>query len=520
MFRRILAAVLAALMVLLLLCGCGDSQKVKEKKSQNKNTAEEIVISSYKPDTFCPVLSTNATNIGMLCIVYDSLISLPDNLFPESCLAESWSVSENGTKWYFTLRKDVKWHDGATFSAEDVIYTVETIKKSENSVYAYNVSLLDKIQKNGDFEIEISLKEPCVNFASLLYFPIIKKQTDEINKDTFRPIGTGPYRLEDRGEGNVLYLVKNDSWWGGEAVTDCITVKMLPDNDTALYTFSSGSIDMTLADDMNWGRFVDPISASYVSMPTPIFHFLGINHNNEVLGMKEVRRTLSLAINRSKLTEEVMMGYATESSIPIHPKWFVWGDKKIEFKQSFSGAKKELHENGWEIKNENYQKTVDDKTLTLEFGILYNEENQQRKEIAEMVKQNLEELGIKSHTEAVPFEEYNNRIQEGDYEIFIGSTIISPDLTFSLILGENNVFGFENEKIDTVFDAIGTKHSVSGIEEGYGTLIDCFDELNPVVGLFFEEKIMVYNKRIENGITPSYFDAYKGIEFLRKEESK
>lgn len=520
MFRKILAAVLAVMMVLLLLCGCGNSDKVKEKKSEKKNTAEEIVISSYKPDTFCPILSTNEANIGMLGIVYDSLISLPDNLFPESCLAESWSVSENGTKWYFTLRKDVKWHDGTAFDAEDVIYTIEAIKRSENSVFSYNVSLVDKIQKNGDFELEISLKEPCVNFASLLYFPIIKRQNGEINKDNFRPIGTGPYRLEDRGEGNVLYLVKNDSWWGGEAVTDCIAVKMLPDNDTALYTFSSGSIDMTLADDMNWGRFVDPISASYVSMPTPIFHFLGINHKNEVLSMKEVRRALSLAINRTKLAEEVMMGYATESSIPIHPKWFVWGDKKIEFKQSFSGAKKELHENGWEIKSENYQKTVDDKTFTLELGILYNEENQQRKEIAEAVKQSLEELGIKSHTEAVSFEEYNTRIQDGDYEIFIGSTIISPDLTFSLIIGENNVFSFENEKINATMKAIGSKHSVSGIEEGYGTLIDCFDELNPVVGLFFEEKIMIYNKRIENGITPSYFDAYKGIEFLRKEEGK
>lgn len=520
MLKKILAACLAAVLVVCSLCGCTDSQKNSEKVSKKNNNAEEIFISSYKPDTFCPLLSKNEANIGMLGIVYDSLISLPDNLFPESCLAESWSVLENGTKWNFVLRQDVVWHDQTPFGADDVVYTIETIKKNEDSVYFYNVSLVDKIKANGQFELEITLKEPCVNFASLLYFPIIKKQSEEINKDTFRPVGTGPYRLEDLGEGNVLYLIKNDNWWGGEAVTDCITVKMLPDNDTALYTFSSGSIDMTLAEDMNWGRFVDPLSASYQAMPTPIFHFLGINHKNEVLAFEEIREAISLAVDRKKLTEEVMMGYAAESSLPIHPKWFVWGEKTDECKQSFSGAKKVLHENGWESSDDTYRKNVEDKTFKAEFNILYNEENQQRKDIAEMVKQNLEELGIKVNTQAVTFEEYTSRISEGDYDIFIGSSIISPELMFSFIIGENNVFGFESEKMDKAMTSLNSKHSISGIEEGYVKVIECFDELNPVVGLFFEEKIMVYNKRIENGITPSYFDAYKGIELLRKEEGK
>ncbi len=519
--KRLFAFMLAMLLAFSVV-GCGDKQKnnTGNKNYEKVKSGDEISIFSYKPDTFCPILSKNEANTQMLGIVYDSLISLSDSLYPEPGLAESWSVTENGEKWTITLRKNVKWHDGSEFDAEDVLYTVKSIKEAEDSIYSYNVSNIKEIKANGRFELEIKVVEPWANFVNLLYFPIIKKSSEAIDSQNFKPIGTGAYRLEDRNEGNILYLIKNKDWWGGEVATDVITVKLLPDNDTALYAFSSGSIDMTMADDMNWGRFVDPTSASHTYVPTPIFHFLGINHQNAALKLPEIRKAMTLAIDREKVIDEVMTGYATASAMPIHPDWFMCGEKKLNSKQNFDLAKETLLENSFESENGIFTKTVDDEILRTEFKLLYNEENMTREGIAKLIKENLGELGFNINLESVPFEEYQTRIAEGDYDLFVGSYIISPNVDFSFVLGDGNLFGFQNDEMTSAITKLKTKYSISGIEEGYGEVIEKFEKLNPVVGLFFENRIIVHNNRIKGEISASYFDIYRGIETLRKEDAK
>ncbi len=517
--KKILALLMAALLAV-SLCSCKESNNEKAEGRGKTVDATEISIYSYKPDTLCPIFSKNEANVQMLGIVYEGLVSLSDSLYPDPQLAESWSVSEDGMRWTVSLRQNVVWHDGSGFSADDVIYTVNQIKANSDSPYFYNVSYIKNVTAKGDSALEFELEKPWANFVNLLYFPVIKKVQGGISADDFRPVGTGPYMLEDRNEGNVFYLVRNDQWWGEPPETKSITINLLPDNDTALYAFSSGSIDMTTAEDMNWGRFVDPVSSSYMSMPTPIFHFIGINHTNEVLSCPEVRRSISFAINRDEIIEEVMTGYATAAIMPIHPKWFVCGEKTFETNQNNNAAKKEMQENGWELQSGLYRKTLEEKTLSADFTILYNEENERREGIAPLIEKALEEQGISVSLEKVSFEEYQERIAEGDFDAFLGSYIVSPDMDFSVIIAEDNVFSFEDDEMKNAVRSIGTKYSISGIEEGYGAVIDKFQSTMPVVGLFFEDKVMVYNNRIKGEITPSYFDIYRGIETLRKEETK
>lgn len=537
--KKTLAFIMIVAMVF-AIAGCGKNSKNNMAKEKNNTSGSggEISIFSYKPDTLCPILSKNEANIQMLNNMYDGLISLSENLYPEAALAESWSVSEDGLKWTFILRQDAVWHDGTAFDAKDVIYTVNQIKANGESVYSYNVSLIKDIKEIGSYEVDIELNEPWPNFVSLLYFPIIKSGTDEIDAANYQPIGTGPYKFEDRGEGNVFYLVRNENWWGGKAVSDCIAVKMLPDNNTALYAFSSGSIDMTTPDDMNWGRFVDPVSASYTSIQTPIFHFLGINHESGALKFPEVRKAISYSIDRQNIIDEVMMGYATPAGIPVHPDWFVCGDNKLEYHLNKNAAKKIMADNDWKLADGVYTKTVEDvdtensensvqdtahvrkKEYKTEFRIIFNKDNEHRKNIAELLEKSLEPMGFNVVVQGVDYEEYSERIENGNYDIFIGSYIISPELKFSFIIGEGNVFRFTDDEMNSAIENLKNKRSISGIEEGFDGLIKSFEELNPVIGLFFKDNILVYSNRIEGEIKSTYFDLYRGIENLRKEEAR
>lgn len=537
--KKILALIMSVVLIF-ITAGCVEN---KENNISNKNkdsirvSGGEISIFSYKPDTLCPIFSKNQANIHMLNAVYDGLVTLPENLYPEAALAESWTVSDDGLKWKLALRQDVVWHDGTLFDAKDVLYTINQIKGNEDSVYSYNVSFIKNIKELSPYEVEFELTEPWSNFVSLLYFPIIKAE-GEISPSDYKPIGTGPYKFEDRGEGNVFYLVRNKKWWGGKPESDCIVVRMLPDNNTALYAFSSGSIDMTISDDMNWGRFVDPVSASYTSVKTPIFHFLGINHESGALQFPEVRKSISYSIDRQNIIDEVMMGYATPAGIPVHPDWYICGENKMDFPLNKNATREIMGDNDWKLTDGVYTKTVETletmenyepehgsgrmeaKDYKTEFKVLFNEDNEYRKSMAELLKKSLEPMGFKIILQSVDYEEYAQRIESGDYDIFIGSYIVSPELKFSFILDEGNVFRFNDDMMNNAIKSLRNKTSISGVEEGFDSLIKNFKELNPVIGLFFEDQIMVHSNRIEGEIKPTYFDLYRGIESLRKEEAR
>lgn len=505
--------------IMLNCAGCGKNNS-KNKNKDAGNYGENISIFSYKPDTFCPIASNNEANLRMLGIIYDGLISLGDNYVAQPAIAENWEKSADGLVWTINLRKNATWHDGSDCLAKDVIYTVNQIKKIENSPYIYNVSNIAEITETGNRRVKITLQKPSVNFINLLYFPIIKSGPDEIDTANFKPNGTGAYRFEDRNEGNIYYLVRNNRWWGGKTKVETIEVRMLPGGDTALYAFGSGTIDMTPADNMDWGKFVDPVTAEYTDIATPIYNFLGINHKNSQLAMSEVRRAISMVIDRAELIDEARMGYGISANSPVRPEWFVCANQKFDYKPNANGAKKIMEENGWEFKNNIYRKVKDGVEYKTSFSILINEDNTIRENLARIISKNLEEFGIKTNVIRVSYDEYTKRISEGDYDMFIGSMVLSPELDFSSLLGEGNMFFFADEEMQFVMAEMQKKGSDSEIKGTYAEFINLFEQINPVVGLFFENSVMIYSKQIEGDVVPSYFDVYRGIDSLEKGAAK
>lgn len=356
MIKRLLAILTAT--VLLMLCGCNEASQNSIGK-EPETVGEDISIYSYKADTLCPIASNNQANIRMLGIVYEGLISLNDTLMPEACLAESWSSSANCMEWTFNLRNNALWHSGGELTAQDVVYTVEQIKKSETSAYSYNVSNIEEIKATNSRTVKIILAKPLTNFVNLMYFPIIKKTEGELDVAAFKPDGTGPYIFEDRGEGNICYLVSNKNWWGGYTVAKTIKVRMLPGGETALYAFSSGTVDLAPTENMDWGKFVDPVTASYIEIPTPVYNFLGINHSDTVLGAVEIREAISMAIDRNMIVEKSALGYAEPANAPVREEWFVRGNQMFDHSQSTNAAKKLLEENGWRFDSNIYRKSID-----------------------------------------------------------------------------------------------------------------------------------------------------------------
>lgn len=528
--KKISAIILAFLIAVTAFGGCGKKQNenggtaenadTKQAETQNETASDSGIISvfSYKPDTFCPVLSQNAANLQMLGILYDGLIELDDTLTPQPCLAESWSVSENGREWTVNLKSGVLWHDGSGFEARDAVYTVNQIKRVPESLYYYNVSEIASITAEGQNKLKIKLTAPDPNFINLLYFPIVKYSSGNINAEEYRPNGTGPYAFEDRNDGNMFYLVRNDNWWGGKAKNKEIRVRLLPDRDTALYAFSSGSIDITSAENLEWGKFADAATSTYKETKTPIYNFLGINHKNVLLAMDEVRLAISEVINRQEIVDEAAMGYADAANAPVRKEWYVSEGQDFNFVQNVNDAKKILLDNEWTENDGKYRKKVGRKEVRLKFDILINEDNTVRSRAAEVIKKNLEEFGFEISITKVSDEEYDKRISSGRYDAFLGSYSLAPNLNFDFMIGDGNIFHYKNDELNYVLGELKNKTEKSEIVQKYAETVNLLNQLCPIVGLYFENGVVIYNNKIQGDVTPSYFDLYRNIEKLYTKE--
>ena len=502
--------VLLTFVLCFTLFGCGEKEEAQVENTIEIGGSREdfeptqggkITTFSYRADTLCPILSTNIENIEMLNIVYEGLVTLDGGLNPQGKLATGWSVSEDGLLWTVTLRDNVRWHDGTMLSAMDVIYTVEQIKKADYSYYKNNVSKIAEIDGEGN-KVHFTLYNPCSNFVNLLTFPVIKYSESDADKENFAVCGTGPFAFSTVTEGNYYRLVKNQNWWGGLCFLDEINVRLLPDRDTAMYAFTSGEIDICRADSEDWYKNIDAVNTSHLDVGGEEYIFIGLNNQRNPFDDGAVKYALSGMIDREDIIRKILSGKGIPANVPVRDDWFM-GNSDYTPKKNVVQAEKVLDNAGWRMNaNGNYTKNVDGVYKTIAFDILVNKENDTRVKIAEEVAKALSELGIAVTVTKVDFSAYNDRIASGNYDAFIGEYKISPELDFRFMLGEENVFRYDNPKMtELILKAKGARDK-DGIIESYDAFGKYFRAVQPIIGICFRNDIVVYNTRLKGILNP------------------
>lgn len=518
-------SLLVSLSLFALICGCGKSDKSdKADKPAEKSIADTdegdnkkpekggcITIYSYKPDTLCPLISQNKANIRMLNIVYDSLFSVDENMNINPVLAQSFESSDNNQKYTVRLKKNVFFHDGTALTADDVVFSVDTIKAHSESAYSYNVSHIKSVNASDNYTLVFTLDKPLSRFAALLEFPIIKKQSEPIDPLSFEPVGTGGFIFENLNEGNLFHLVRNDNWWGGEVWLDSVRVKLLPDKDTAMYAFSLGDLSICPAENDDWGRFVNAQSSSYMKYSQGAYHFLAFNSSNKLLALPEVRQAVSDALNREEILKSGVMDFGTPADIPVKEKWG-FTEKGFDNKSNPNHARQVLEENEWTLKNGIYQKSINRKQQALKFEILINEESYKKEQLANVIEEELKEVGISVKLKKVSYEKYTELINSKNYDMFIGSTELTQELDFTNIFDKGNMLAFDEEAINKANDTLQLASDAEEYKQAMNEMRSTVNEINPFYGIGFEDLILLYKNNVKGNLSPTRNDIYNGIE--------
>ena len=197
-----------------------------------------------------PLLASDSASGEISGLIYNGLTKYDKYIKITGDLAESWEISPDGLRIIFHLRKGVLWHDGIEFSADDVIYTYNTIIDPKvptpySSIYGpvRTVTALDR------YTVEVVYKEPFAPALESWGMGILPKHIlygKDISAEYYsrHPIGTGPYKLKEWVTGQKIVLEAFDTYFEGKPGIEKYIARVIPDNATMFLELKFGGIDV------------------------------------------------------------------------------------------------------------------------------------------------------------------------------------------------------------------------------------------------------------------------------------
>lgn len=497
--------------LILSLCSCGT--KVREDESENLTGV--INLQMRIPDTFDVLLTKRETVRDVMLIVYEPLFNITDNFDAQAVLAEECVMADNARSAAVRLKSGVKWHNGDTFTADDVIYTVNKILADPESGYYDNVSMIESMAKTDSYNITFKLKEPYSQFKYALYFPIEHTGTDASEKF----IGTGPFMMENVNQ-NSMMLRRFEGWHNGLAETERVSIQFLRNSQMAQESFSAGKLHALTADMVDEENFAIKEGMGNVSYPNGVFEFIGFNAEQGIFTDPLLRIAVSNAIDRESIA--VAYSDAVPSGFPVmmSSAKFSPSYETTMFDQEY--AQEVIFSAGWtDPDGDNKpEKIIDGETLELAFTIIA-QDNKRKSEAARIIKEDLEWAGFTVTVELMDDETYRQRIEDGEYDAFIGAVYEAVPYDVSSVLSSDGVnrHGYRPQEMDKAIEAVAKAGGDNAFKTAYAALQSIYTADQPIAGLVFDTNSVITQPFVEGDIKPYPYSPYANIAAWKVRQS-
>ena len=321
------------------------------------STAGFTVQYGSNPETLDPALNSAVDGGNTIITVFETLLIINENNEAVPGQAESWTTSEDGLTWTFTMRDGLKWSDGTDLNAKDFEYSFKRMADPDTAApYAETcLGMIDGFEEAAGFPdadgnptvepnldalnvkasddgktLTIVLAYPCSYFDKIVAFAAmspVQKATVEANGDAWCTspdtyVCNGPFMITEWTPSERIVLTKNPNYVGGwdssKIVSESITLLLLEDSSASFAAYNSGEAQLikdvptdeipslTKAED-GGDFYVDTILGTY---------YVSLNLKRDAFKDAKVRRALSLAIDRDYVANTIMQGtYSTADSI-------------------------------------------------------------------------------------------------------------------------------------------------------------------------------------------------------------
>lgn len=516
----------------------------------------ELILSTIGegPKTFNPCNTKDATSSSMAGMLYDGLLTTdPKDGKVIPLMAKSYQI--DGNDYIINLRRGIKWSDGKPITADDVMYTYQEIvfKGLGNPSVTDALKIdgkLPNLEKIDDYTVKFTTAKPFAPFLRQLSYPIVPKHYFKPYSDkgasefnTFLNTNTKPetivsggaFKLKEYVAAQRVVFVRNPYYYKVNLQNkqlpylDKVVYLIVGDTNNGILKFEAKELDVIGLRGNNVAGYKERESKSdykiYNLGPDTGTLFLAINLNNRTdkngkhyvnpvkenwFRNKEFRKAVDFAIDRKNMVQNIAFGVAeplftAESLNSIYLNTNIKGHGTDKNK-----ALKLLTENGFEYK---HNKLYDKQGNLVEFDLYTNAGNLEREALGVVIKQDLEELGMKINFKPIEFNSLVNKLTNTyDWDMVImgltgsplephdGKNVWTSQGTlhlFNMNVPGNQRFAWEKE-LDELFEEASLKIPFVERKPIYDKYQEIIYEENPIIYLYSSKQIYAIRKRIKN----------------------
>lgn len=279
----------------LTFTSCG---KKKKKKPQYGGTATVGLTS--EPMSFDPHTSDGS---GILINIYESLYRYNWKGEIEPSLATEYSISGDARTYTFTIREEVKFHDGSDLDASDVVFSIKRaaglLDQQDGTPLIPELDVVTEVTSNDLGQVLVTLDSPDSELTELLTTAIIPDGSYNIAETK---IGTGPFKFNSYEPGQNVTLIRNEEYRNSKyPYLDAVTFTFYPNLDTAFADLQNGTIDILPEITYDMVQLLDPEQFTITKKPSNTIRVLALNNEAAPFDDRRVRQAMSYALNRDEI---------------------------------------------------------------------------------------------------------------------------------------------------------------------------------------------------------------------------
>ena len=493
----------------------GEEQAKEENIVQNiKETDSILKIGISDFDNINPLITKNEDIISISTILYQPMLEITSDYKIQNKLAEEWSKS-NATTYLIKLKNNVKWEDGTSVTGKDVKFTIEKLKEGK-SIYSDNVKNIKSVEIIDEYTVRLNLNSEEAFFEYNLIFPIVSAnqfEKEDFYKSRLAPISNGMYKVTNAKE-DFIELSKNENWNNPDNVElkiDKVVINFYETMGDVYNDLKIGNIDMICTAITNVEDYIGTIGFATKEYKGRELDFISINCTDTLLENKEVRQAINYAIDKSKINSSVFSNNYYISSFPIDYGSYLY-DKESKSNYDQDKAKKVLEDAGWEYRYGYWRKTENYRTQYLNLNLVVDNSNKNRVKVAELIEEQLENIGINISLYKVSNSSYKNYLKNKNYDMIITGVNngYSPDLTY--FMGEDNISNYENEEVQSLLSEIKNISDTNTLKEKYSRIIEIYEDEIPFICLYRNKNKVVHGIRLTGEMKPNNYTAYYNFE--------
>ncbi|MCR5860103.1 ABC transporter substrate-binding protein [Mesorhizobium sp. J428] len=410
-------------------------------------------------------------------------------------LAESWTISDDGKVYTFKLHTGVKFHDGTTFDAEDVKFSLDRAR-AENSTNAQKAlfAQIDTVEVVDPATVKITLKQPQGAFLYNMGWgdaAIVAPESAETNKD--KPIGTGPFKFVNWAKGSSITIEKNPDYWGEPVYLDKAEFRIIPDAAAAVPALLSG--DVQAFANAQLGDALPQIESDprfkVVIGSTEGETILAINNKKAPFDKLQVRQAISYALDREEIIKGASAGLGTPIGSHFSPGNAAYVDLTGRYPHDVAKAKELMKEAGLES---GFKATI--KLPPPAYA----------RDGGQIIASELKQIGIELEIIPVEWADWLKQVfTDKDYDLSIVSHVEPNDI--GIYARKDYYFNYDNPAFDKVMADLDVTSDEAKRNELYGQAQKILAD-DAVNGFLFQlPKVGVWDAKIEgmweNTPTPS-----------------